>query len=495
VVTNTNNLPKISTHTKHIFIPVPVCKPSGLRNTLKAREVYFKEKKMRKTISLFSILISLSLLLAACGGSTAAPAAAATQSAPAAAATQAPAAAPQLLRVWVQWGDNPKQMQTLFDKYTAQTGIKVEVSAPLADDKILPALTGSNPPDVLVLSGGDLTKSYFKDGLLDELTGAIKTGSIDLTDFYPAPLSQCQDGAKIVCLPWGTDAYALLWNKDMFEAAGLDPNKPPATLEELVQYADKLTKVGADGKIEQIGFIPNQAWGHADLYARVFGGFWYSDDGKSLTANSQAMIDALTWEQGFFKKYGVDKIQAFASGFGEYNSANAPFYDGKLAMIVDGEWQTGPNFIPGLKPELNYGVAAFPPPAAHPERAGTIVNQGTVAVIPSGAPNKDASAKLLAWMMSPAIVAEEFCFNANLPTSKKAAQDPCFQKMGPKFQVFLDLMSSKNAVAVINTPISLEFNTAMGSSEENILLKGADPKTELDALQAQFDQKLKDSLK
>ena len=77
-----------------------------------------------------------------------------------------------------------------------------------------------------------------------------------------------------------------------------------------------------------------------------------------------------------------------------------------------------------------------------------------MAVIPAGAAHKDASAKLLAWMMSPEVVAEEFCFNANLPTSKKAAQDKCFTE-NPKFKVFTDLMASPNATYVITTPIDI----------------------------------------
>ena len=411
--------------------------------------------------------------------------------------TVPPAAAPpvsetKLLRVWIQWGDNPAQLQALFDKYTALTGIKVEVTAPLEDTKILPALTGSEPPDILVLSGGDLVKSYAKENMVDELTSAIQAGGIDMNDLFQAPLSQCVQAGKVYCLPWGTDLYALFWNKDLFEAAGLDPEIPPKTMEELAQVADKLTVV-KDGAIEQIGFIPDMAWGHNDLYVRMFGGFWYSDDGTQLTVNSQAMIDSYTWQQQFYKKYGYDKVTEFASGFGEYSSPDAPFYAGKLALYVDGEWQTGPNFISNYKPELNYGVTAFPPSAGHPERAGTIVNQGTVVVIPSGAKDKVASAKLLGWMMTPAIVAEEFCFNANLPTSKKAAEDPCFIS-NPKFKVFVDLMSSKNAFAVITTPMSLEINDAMAQAEEKILHTGADPKTELDLIQAEFEQQFKDSL-
>ena len=423
-----------------------------------------------KLFTIISLVIAASMLLAACGGGQAQD--------------------ETVLRVWIQWGDNPQQIQELFDKYTTETGIKVEVTAPLEDDKILPALTGSNPPDVLVLSGGDLVKSFYAEGLVDELSGAIKAGNIDMNDFFPAPLTQCEQGDLILCLPWGTDLYALFWNKDLFVAAGFDPETPPQTMEQLVEYADKLTIVGADGKLEKVGFIPDLSWSHSDLYARNFGGFWYSDDGTNLTVNSQPMVEMLTWQQQFYTKYGVDNVLAFASGFGEYMSPDHPFYAGKVAMMVEGEWQTGPNFIPTFKPELNYGVAAFPPPADHPERAGTIVNQGTVAVIPSGAADKEASAKLLAWMMSPEVVAEEFCYNANLPTSKQAAEAACFKDLGPKFQVFVDLMASDNAFAVITTPISLELNDALGTAEEEILHAGGDPKTLLDAIQADFEGKM-----
>ena len=96
--------------------------------------------------------------------------------------------------------------------------------------------------------------------------------------------------------------------------------------------------------------------------------------------------------------------------------------------------------------------------------------------------------------MSPAIVAEEFCFNANLPTSKKAAEDKCFTS-NPKFKVFLDLMGSPNAKFIVTTPISLEFNDAWNLMEQKVLHEGADPKPLLDQLQTEFEPKLADALK
>jgi multiple sugar transport system substrate-binding protein len=419
----------------------------------------------RKLYTIFGLLVVFAMLMTSCG---------------------ARSSNAKVLRVWIQWGDNPQQIQEMFDQYTAVSGYKVEVTAPIEDDKVLPGLTGSDAPDILVLSGGDLVKSYHKEGLVDELSQVIKDGNIDLDDLYPGPLNACKQGGQIYCLPWGFDLYALYWNKDLFEAAGLDPNKPPSTMEELVEYADKLTKIDADGKIDQIGFIPDLSWDHTDLYVSMLGGFWYNADGTQLTVNNQAMIDAMTWQQQFYSKYGYKNVLEFAGGFGEYNSPDHPFFAGKVAMMVDGEWIAGPNYIPTFKPELNYGVVAFPPPADHPERVGTAVAQGTVVVIPSGGSNKVEAAKLLAWMMSPDIVAAEFCRNANLPTSKRAAENPCFN-INPGFRVFVDLAASPNIIPLITTPYSLQINDAFGTASEEILHTGADPRTKLNGLQVEFE--------
>jgi ABC-type glycerol-3-phosphate transport system substrate-binding protein len=91
-------------------------------------------------------------------------------------------------------------------------------------------------------------------------------------------------------------------------------------------------------------------------------------------------------------------------------------------------------------------------------------------------------------------VAEEFCFNANLPTSKKAAEDPCFTA-NPKFKVFTDLIANPNAKIIVTTPISLEFNDAWGLVIEQVLHTGMDPKPILDKLQADFEPKLAAALK
>jgi len=449
-----------------------------LRCSVRISKKIEKESKMKKALPLFSVLMVFAFLLAACGGG-------------------APAAAekPEKMTVWIQWGDNPAQLQELFNKFGEANGVKVEVTAPVEVDKIVTALNSSTPPDVLILSGGDLVKSYDAQGFVEPLNDIIKTSDIDLADFYAAPLKTCQMGETYLCLPWGHDIYALFWNKDMFKAAGLDPEKPPKTLDELVAMSKQLTKMDADGNITQAGFIPDFSWGHIDLYDQRFNGSWYNADGTELTVNSDAVVNAMKWEQQFYCD-GIKPQQLldFVATGGDYMASEQLFYAGKTAFQVDGEWQVGPNFIPAIAPSLNYGITAFPVDTGNPDKEGSGVVQGTVVLIPSKAANKEWSGKLLNWMVSPDIVAEEFSYNANLPTSKKAAEDPRFAEI-KGFDTFINIMANPASTEFTTSPIQQELTDEMGVVEEKVLRECADPKPLLDEVQAKFAPLLAESLK
>ena len=398
------------------------------------------------------------------------------------------------LKVWITWGDNPAQLQELFNRYGEAHGVTVEVNAPVDDTKVIAGLSGSEPPDILITGGPDNVGSWAREQLVTPLNDLISKTDVKLDEIFPAPLGQCNYGGTYYCLPWGTDTYALYWNKDLFENAGLDPDTPPKTLEEMVEFADKLTKVESDGTVSQLGFIPDFSWSHLSLYTRMFGGYWYSEDGKQVALTSQPVVDALKWEQQFYSKYGADQVLKFTSALGGYMSPDQGFYAGKIAMMVDGEWQTGPNFIQQFKPELFYGVAPFPYPKDHPERANTSVLEGSTAMIPAGSPNKEAAASLLAWMMSSDILADEMYANFNLPTTVESAKDTRFHE-NPKFEMFLNLMNDPNASTGIYTAVNSEVNTTLAQIEEQVLHAGADPTPLLEEAQAQLQPKLDATLK
>ncbi|MGB8646739.1 MAG: extracellular solute-binding protein [Anaerolineae bacterium] len=448
----------------------------------------FTRSKLVLGILALALLVAI---LSACTGS-ASPAA---TSAPAAGATTAPnppAQAKAKLKVWVEMSDNPKLFQDAFAQYAKANNVDVEVVVPAPMDKILAALSGSDAPDIVAMSTATLAQSLAYQGLTLDLKTLGAQGGIDFNDIYPSSLGVCQQGTKLACLPWGTDTQALFWNKDMFEAAGLDANKPPKTLDELVAYADKLTKKDAKGKYTQMGFIPDFPWSQQGTINVLFGGSNYADGGRTLTVNSPANVASYVWAQQFYKKYGAKEVTDFKSGFGDYASSENGFFAGKVAMMVDGEWVPGPNFIPKFSPALNYGVAPIPVPADKSDAYGSATVGGTIVVVPASTKDKAATAKLLAWMESPQVVADIMTQMANLPSSKKAAQDPRFKQI-KNFQTFIDIMAHPKSTGLLNSPVNQELNDAISKAEETIWQELADPKAQLDAVQKEFEPKLKDA--
>jgi multiple sugar transport system substrate-binding protein len=427
-------------------------------------------------ITVWALALAMVVSVAACSG--AAPAA-------------KPAAAVKL-KVWVEMSDNPKLFQDAFAKYAKDNNVEVEVVCPAPMDKILAALSSSDAPDVIAMSGSTLAQSLAFQGLTLDLKEVGTMGGIDFNDIYPSSLGVCQQGSKLACLPWGTDTNALFWNKDLFEAASLDPNKPPKTLEELVTMADKLNKKDAKGNYTQMGFIPAFPWSQQGTINYLFGGSNYADGGHTLTVNSQGNIDSYKWAQSFYKRYGAKQVIDFQSGFGDYASSENGFFAGKVAMMIDGEWVPGPNFIPKFAPQLNYGVAPIPVAANRSEYYGSATVGGTIVVMPAATKNKQAAAKLLAWMESPTVVADIMSQMANLPSSKKAAQDPRFKQI-KNFQVFIDIMAHPKSAGLLNSPINQELNDAITKAEEQIWAEDVDPAKLMNDIQKEFEPKLKDA--
>jgi multiple sugar transport system substrate-binding protein len=426
-----------------------------------------------------------------------------------------------VLDVWATWGDDAGQLQALLDRYSQASGVRVRVTTQVLSAELLEALAGIEQPDMVILSSGDLVASYDEQGLIEPLGSWIQASGIDLDDIYPAPLAQCQSTeGTTLCLPWGCDVDALYWNKDLFEAAGLDPERPPQTMEELVEYANKLTIRDGKGELSQVGFVPGLPRSHANLYVRMFGGAFYSDGGAGLTVNSQPVIDALKWQMQFYNTHAPEDLLDFVSSFTPYMTSRHPiyagrrlncqqchrsssiqsnktpgtgFYQGRVAMMIDGEWQVSPNALSHQEPQVNYGVVPFPPPSAHPERANTAVVRGPAVIIPAGAMDKEQAVQLLAWMASPEILSEAAYANSLLPTSRTSAQDPRFQQI-PNFRLFMDLMAHANAKPAVTTPISVELNEVLGQVEVELLNKGGDPVPLLNEVQAGIAPKLEEAL-
>jgi sn-glycerol 3-phosphate transport system substrate-binding protein len=114
--------------------------------------------------------------------------------------------------------------------------------------KALTAVKSNDAPVTAILLSTDMFTLIDEDAIqpFDDL---VKTPEDKawLASFYPAFMENSQTGGKTWGIPFQRSTIVLYYNKEAFKEAGLDPNRPPATWKEQIEYAQKLTKRDAAG--------------------------------------------------------------------------------------------------------------------------------------------------------------------------------------------------------------------------------------------------------
>lgn len=283
------------------------------------------------------------------------------------------------------------------------------------EQKLLVAIAGGNPPDVAGIISF-LLPSYVDKGALLDLTDRLEKTELARGHFAPAYYDLGRYRGRTWAVPTTPSTLALHYNRQLFREAGLDPDMPPRTLEELDAFAEQLTKWEVtlpDGRREvrtgylpdvppeqkrlvQAGFLPGEpglwhwAWGY------YFGGKLI--DGDRVTTAHPDNVRALEWVASYSRKLGVDKIQRFRSGFGNVASPQNPFLSGKVAMEIQGVWMF--NFIEKYAPGFDWAAAPFPHPRSRPDLAHTTDVEADQLVIPKGAAHPDEAFEFLRFVSS-----------------------------------------------------------------------------------------------
>lgn len=142
-------------------------------------------------------------------------------------------------------------------------GIQVEllkIPRTSYNDTLNMLLSSGEGPDVFEARSEWLFSYIYKNWLYD-LTGMV--GDSFYNDF-PAWVRDYVNDQKFkrrfYSLPSGQMTYRLIYNKDLFKRAGLDPSNPPATLEDMALYAKKITTVGKGDRRYGFALALNDAW-------------------------------------------------------------------------------------------------------------------------------------------------------------------------------------------------------------------------------------------
>ena len=238
-----------------------------------------------------------------------------------------------------------------FEKANPDITVK-HTSFPYADyrKKVSIAISSGDGPDLVQLYYGWLN-DYRDGGLIQPLPKDTFPHDEIESNFFKMVSSMKVDG-DYWGLPTAVRSLALFYNNDLFSEAGL--SGPPETLDQMVEYAKKLTKTDSAGNYIQVGFaVDTDGQDHhfwREVLIRHFGGQPYSNDGQKVTYNTNAGAEALKYLTDFEKTHKTG-----SNGF--MNRGQDAFAAGKAGMVLDGSFRISKfNKTDGL----NFSISELP---------------------------------------------------------------------------------------------------------------------------------------
>ncbi len=361
--------------------------------------------------------------------------------------------------------------------------------------KVLTQQLGGNPPDVYFDCSSGEVGTWAKNHYIKPLEPYIAQTHWNPNVLTPSARAYVTYQGQVWAMPFLEDTFMLLYNKALFRKAGLDPNNPPKTWEEMRADADKLTIVGSDGHITQAGMLPTYAgndfvgtW--LPVYITGFGGKLIDASGTHITANCAQCVAALQWELGYYQKWGADKIDRFQSrytGGQQYSGPGNAFFSGKTAMLIEGEYYVKQEKV--YKANLDYGVAPLPYPAGHPELLGTGMAGGNPGMILAGSKHPDQAFQFLEWIetLQPTIA---FANAINNVPQLRAAVTSTDLDPDQNFRTFVRWAQGSKIAVFPVISVQNEFATEMIQIEDKVLHGKMDAKAGLDQLTKDIQARL-----
>jgi multiple sugar transport system substrate-binding protein len=428
-------------------------------------------------------LAAVALALSACASSAtptpsaAPPSTGAATAAPTTAATAVPTVTLILRYCWSGDGE-VKAMQSIIDTWNkAHPEIQVRgISGSIKIEEIAAAVAGGAPPDMVITCNNEAVPGFAHDGVIQPLDDLITQAGGDTSNIIPASLDWVKYQGKLYGLPFLQDDWGFAWNTDEFTAAGLDPAKPPTTLDELWTDAKALTIVNPDGSIKQAGFIPWYPGNNLTEMSELFGCHYYDEAAKKITVNSQACVDWFAW----YKKYKdtYDKKGELTNLIASKGSEDEDlFYTGKVAMGMFGEWLPGAAYAPNFAPTLKYETAPFP--AVDPASYGSGFVNGNAFFIPKGSKEPLAATKFGLYLMTDDPSRAMAIQNASVPQLTSLIADPTLTAV-PHFSTFLKIAGHPKTWTNPMISVWAELHDGMDGALDSVLTGGVDPKKALD---------------
>ena len=430
---------------------------------------------MRKRLILVAAIAAIALVAAACTSNDSSSSSGAPSS----------GGAPIDITMWHGYGkviDNQgqtnyeaKSLTDLVDQYNAMnTGVHVTLDYIGTNDnaynKLTVALQGGLQPDITYQYGTSMAALATAPSIMN-LTDRVQDPGFNWNDFSEGARAAATVDGQVYGVPALIDNLAIVYNKDLFQAAGVDEPTADWTWDDFRAAAKALT----DPSKQQYGFAfpidssEDTVW-HYDAMLWEAGGDILNADNTQAAFNSPAGVQALTTLQQmavtdksvFLDQQNVGKIDDL-------------FNAGKIAMDVTGPWA-----LSGY-PDINYGVQIMPmfDGGSHT----TIAGPDMWVMFDNGDGKGDAAWQFMQWFTAAEQVKEDSMTSGHLPIRNSVVNEPGFLKeFDAKFPgegLFAENLQNVTKARPVITSYE-QISTIMGAAIVEVMLGQAEPQAALD---------------
>ncbi len=339
------------------------------------------------------------------------------------------------LKIWVSYNDEEFAVfKEIVKDFEQKTGIKVDVQRiPFEgqEQKILTACATRSTPDIARIDCAFLGKLALKNAIEEIDIGELKD------KLLPAAVKSAMIGEKLFGVPDQITFILLFYNKKLFKEAGLDPEKPPKTWDEFVEYAKKLT----NPEKGIYGFaMRNTLWWTLPFFY-CWGAEFIKD--KKCVLNSEEAVKALQFKVDLYQKYKVEP-GAWKAGAVDPDMG---FQNEKYAMVLNGPWK-----IKSLKEMgIDFGIAKIP---EGPAGSYTAIG-GTYMVIFRGTKHKKEAEEFLKYLVSKEVQIKWANELGQVPVNLESFSGLDMKKH-PYFSVLIEQMKTARARPILEDYSQIE---------------------------------------
>ncbi len=336
------------------------------------------------------------------------------------------------------------QTQELVDQWNANNDSQIELTIIPPGEfvtKMGAAVAAGDPPDIASI---DLiyTPAFASAGQLVDITEYVR--ELPYADsLTPAHMNLGLYEGRNYAVPTAVDGSFIVYNIDLFEQAGLDPDNPPATWDEMLEAMRAINDLGDD--IYGYWFSMNCSGCNAFTFLPFIwasGGDVLSEDYSEATIAEDPIVrEALQfyntiWEEGLVPEgASIDSGANFATAFAA----------GNIGMAGTGNFAL--SLYQNDYPDLNFGVFHIP----GRDGGAASFGGGDVIAIPAGTEHVEEAWRFIEWTMSEEPQIEIYAANGQIPLRLELIDNPYFE--GDDRQ-----MIAASALAVGHTPVTPVYN-------------------------------------